>query len=552
MVLLLLFVITTGWSQEAILIPYRVGKKFGLANLKGKIIVPATYDGIEPIGGSYFKAVQFNNIPENSTNRSYAKPNNARIDLISGKKTILKNSEHYHFKYIPKGLLLGSENSYTSKNSNFYTLAGERLLPENVKGFNLMGPSDGEKIPDDSPYIAIFAMHDEQTISLYQFNTATQKMIPTVLDRVSEFKTINKESHNSVIICTYFDKDFTFHKSKLYFDRAKGFFVVEPYTSYQTYYPHSQNTDSYNSGYGEGSSTSEKKYVVATEVNEIDVPVTMTSRGMTKSFKHLSEGQILVGNDTLRLNPEETAHWLNVRLKQQTQPLIVQNGPKKRLLMLNSSNSTAAYDTLVYIKSSRSSTAFKQLYLAGHYNTTSQQWQLGVINDQNEVMIPFQYESIRPNLPNLTSDTDKNTNTAIFVLQPTKSYGSNPSWVLNLDSKGLFVVKQNGKEGLVTAQHDLLMPVRYEALWKNDVRVINNLKSHDDFYVYQEGNQYGVFSITYDQKLVLETQAVFPNSPIFYYKDYGDKKGFNLYALGRSGDFFLGFATQDGQLFFKD
>ena len=64
--LLLVFLIKSliGFTQNDVLIPYRDGDLFGLADLNGKKKLKAEYDFIQPIGNEYFKYSNSFKVPD--------------------------------------------------------------------------------------------------------------------------------------------------------------------------------------------------------------------------------------------------------------------------------------------------------------------------------------------------------------------------------------------------------------------------------------------------------------------------------------------------------
>lgn len=160
-------------------IPYRVGTKFGVATVDGKMIIPAEYDIIEPEkydGVRYLTAYTISG-------------NTVLSTLIYNNKIILKN-QTYGAYYIISGLIQAQEykvlrksDYHSDKNYSeteyLYDLKGNKIFPSGYKSISLIDDmAENEKLN----VMLIYTYDLNAKESLYLYDKKLKKITKTFID----------------------------------------------------------------------------------------------------------------------------------------------------------------------------------------------------------------------------------------------------------------------------------------------------------------------------------------------------------------------------------
>lgn len=178
--LLFLFLFHPAFSQQTT-VPYRVGNKFGVADVNGKMLIPAQYDIVEPElynGNRYLKAYTINESSILST-------------LIYNNKIILKDKTYSNY-YINNGLILADEYKVLRKSDyhsdkNFtetvhlYDLKGNRLLPGDYKSISIIDDIDEEE-EKKLDVVLIYTYDLNAYESLYLYDKKLKKITKTFIE----------------------------------------------------------------------------------------------------------------------------------------------------------------------------------------------------------------------------------------------------------------------------------------------------------------------------------------------------------------------------------
>lgn len=545
-------------AQEMVLIPYRVGNKWGLSDVKGKIKVKAQYDRVEPIGAGYFKYT-FHQIVSD-TIRHYGGHTEIKektlktTGILKGSKVLIAPTSHRHFTYAPDGILIGSEESYISKNSNFYTLNGEKLLPENVEKFRFIGNDHGP-----SPFLSIFMEHYDDTYSLMVFDTQLQKWDTTLFNRVRDLNFDRNASTESTLVCTYTDAQYEYHEMRIYFDPISTRPTLEPHT-YQNKISYRDEITTYDgNSYGTGNHFDNVEVPIMVEQSEEEyqevVPTTQTKKELPKPipyFVKINDSITQYDMKVIPLAADEKLFFPDYYTTTMRESLLFKKGNRSGLQFTDSLRSEALYDSLRYVKNQYGifTSSHNFLYLAGK-KLANGNWQMGVLDAKGNIIIPIQYESVSPNLPVSSYDRDDQTQKGIFKFQQPYIYHDDPVQLFTLYSEGLWLAKQNGFYGIINSTNEVIMPFAYDRIWKNNISFLLTVRVEEDFYVYQKGNLYGTFLWDATGKKIKDTGAVFPKIPVFMYRDYMGIEGLDLYNLGDETDLFFCLANSDGTIYYK-
>jgi hypothetical protein len=551
-----------GFAQKDILVPYRLGEKFGISDLKGKILLKPQFDLIEPIGGGYFKYSNHKIFMDSATDYYGKTKVRERVEsvrgLLKGNNVIIRNSEHRHFTYVENALLIGSQESYVSTNSNFYTLNGKRLLNENVERFRILANHAYEySHNEDAPFITLYVEHYDRKTSLLIFDVVNQKLIEPLLNRVSELTLDRDESTESYLVCSYYDDNFQHYKDRIYYNDSLKRHVKEPYTSrrtpaYDCYYggnveegeaevPFDAPEGMITGGYGTGTGSVSEGAIEYVLPDAPAVPV----RKKTFSFQKVNDTVVKYGEASITLPQGQKILFGDKYSSSQRQPLIYTDGSKYGLLFSDSVRSELEYDTLRYIKHNS-----RYLYLTGKKTLENNKWKMGVLNESGEVFIPLMYEQVIPGILELEYSREDSPDKSAFYLKQTNSYNKDKNQPLSMYGAS-FTVSQNGKMGLVDFSNKTLLPIEYDSLWKNGLSFLTTLRADDDFYVYKKDGKYGLFNLNYKNEIRFETQAVFPMIPVCRYRNYAGIKDFDLIQLATEQSLYFCYAGSDGTIYYN-
>lgn len=547
-------------AQHTVYIPYRVGKLFGLSDTAGNIKLKPQYDYIEPVGKDYFKFTMYQSYMDTtywaSGKIEIEKKKRMRTGLLKGTREIIPLSDHRHFSYVKEGLLVGSQESYVSKNSNFYTLNGKKLLKENVEKFRFMKP---EGISTASQF-AIFTEHFDQTVSILIFDTEKQKLKETLLDHVTNFRLDREAGSEKTMVCSYTDQD-RYHHVSIFFDPKTGRYVKVPYQDF-----HKRLDAGPGIGYGSGSNSGEGErlgigespgYEIISDLGERSPGADMQTgkRELPKpptSFARSKDSTIYYGDQKLVLSADEKVIFTEHYVKTQRVPLIYVKGSKRGLIFSDNERTEAVYDSLRYVKNQFGifTMSHSFLYLAGIKNEITGEWKFGILNTEGKEQVPLKYEYLVTNLPELEYDTEDKKKPQFTLNQP-DNYSKGPDYQMTLYREGIFLAKYGGKYGVINLQDSIIMPFKYDMLWKNGLQFLKTIRSDEDFYVYQVGEKYGVFDFDNNKKITTDTGLIFSDIPVDAIKDYSGIKGFDLYCVAIPGDLFFGYAGSNGVVYYR-
>jgi len=184
--LLLTFLsLATALYSQDIGIPFRVGDKYGVSNAKGKMLIPANFDIVEPEdynGTRYLIAYTF-------------KDDRVFSSLIYNNKIILDNKTYSDY-YIMNGLVLATEykvrrnsNSHSDRNfsetDHLYDLNGKDVFTEDYKSIGMHYDID------DTGKLQVFLIYTEDlegNKSLRLYDKKAKKVTKTFIDNAKTYQ----------------------------------------------------------------------------------------------------------------------------------------------------------------------------------------------------------------------------------------------------------------------------------------------------------------------------------------------------------------------------
>ena len=546
--ILMLMSLTTlnSYAQDKILVPYRVGNLFGLSDVSGKLVLSPRYTSISPIGKNVFEFASLSN----SKSGLNQEPKILKGVLL-GNKEIITGSEHNHFTYLDEGIIVGTESAYTSNNSNFYNLKGERLLKENVRGFRMV-VSPAAKAHKGS--IAILAKLQDGKVSILIYDARKQIMLAPLLDHVSNFNMErNYSNQESVMICTYTDKKGNYAHDIIYYDAKSGEHKRKPYINEQS----AQITEPDEVGSidvsgdefvpsVDGDNSSIEQMPSADKLKENTIPA---------NFRPVNEKAFLYGDNMVELAVGERVFFAEPYTHQfQKEPLIFLKDKKYGLYFSEYKRSNEIYDSLIYLRNQYIDfdNPIASRYMAGIKDASTGKWRFGLLNERGIQIVPIIFDYIGFDFDELGYESNDEGKGGEFTFKKQTIYKVDQNLCLKTYHQGIFVVKKDGKFGLINKQNIILLQIEYDQIWKNEINFMEKYSLNDKLYGYRKGNSYGVFFLDRKIGIVKNTGLVFPMLAVSVYEDYMEQKGLDIYNLADPSDINFCSASNKGVIYFKE
>lgn len=532
-------------AQEKILVPYRVGNLFGLSDLSGKLVLSPSYASILPIGKNVFEFASLSN----SKSDLNQEPKILK-GVLFGNKEIIAQSEHNHFTYLDAGIIVGTESAFTSNNSNFYNLKGERLLRENVRNFRMVVSPAAEAHKGN---IAILAIHQDEKVSILLFDGNKQIMRAPLLDHVSNFNIErNQSDQERVLICTYTDKNGNNLNDVIYYDTKSGEHKRKPYINEQSV----QIPEP-----GEGSiEGADESFVPKVDDESMSKEKIKPSDELTKenntsdNFGPVNERAFMYGIHMVELAVGERVFFAEPYTHQsQKEPLIYFKDKKYGLYLSENKRSNQLYDSLVYLRNQYIDfdNPIRSMYMAGIKDATSGKWHFGLLNEKGLLIVPIIYEYIGFSFDEMEYDRDDDDEPGKFIFKKQTIYKVDEYLCLKTYHQGSFIVKKDGKFGLINKQNIALLPIEYDQIWKNAVNLIEGNSLNDRLYGYRKGNSYGAFFLDKKRGVTKNTGLIFPRLALTVYEDYMEQKGLDIYNLADPSSLNFCCASNKGIIYYK-
>jgi hypothetical protein len=536
------------FAQNTPLVPYRVGNLFGLSDVNGKMVLSPRYTHVEPIGVGVFKFISANS-PKNALGSDQNLK--AKTGIIVGTKELISNSSHNHFTYLEQGIIVGSENSYTSQNSNLYSLNGEKLLDENISNFKLIVSPTAK--PRDCK-IAILAKHNDRGVSIFIFDTKKQKLLAPLLDHVSNFKIEEESGSDHSFICSYLDKNNSFAKDVIYYDAASGEHLRMPYTVVHQSENAQDEEEVYLMADPNGMEVSgDDGGMESMPMQEAEPGYSDNNGKLPSYFERINDQTIHFGGKEVRIAANEKVYFTNTyRSSYQTIPLLFYNGNQYGLLLTDNLRSEELYDTLIYLHNQYQDYDNPAVFnfLAGKKDVNGK-WRYGILQENGKPIIPLQYDQISVTFKELEYALEDDNKPGKFVLKDQNMYSVDANLCLQNYLNGIFIVKMNGKYGLLNAKNQVLLPIEQDQIWKNKVNFLSTYPIGDNLYCYQKDNKYAAFIIHSGKGIYKNTGAIFPKIPLFIYENYMDQNGLDIYSLADESSLRFCLASNRGITYYR-
>lgn len=537
-------------SAQQILIPFKVGDKFGLVDEKDKIIVEPKYEELVWMGGDYFQAsekIQVKDKLETEPGKFVDREETvyARSVLYNGKVWIKPQpysgfqvfpGEFFQarFEGDPAKLSLNQKQYENLKDKSplffLYNAKGENV---HEKGFRRLEVVDSAGIssrnPNWSKFVLLFTENFQNQFQMCVFDTDAGKFKECLFQDVTDFKLMDADLKSKIFYISYKDQKGVEQKKKV--GKDMNYFKIEDFK---------ETLPERKSGPEILKERMETKPEVVKNIND---------RTAQKS------AQYILGNDTLYYD-DENGKRNEILLKEKIKPLFIQPFlPKQKEDLLykkdgkfgfirNGKMSEAEYDSLAYFGIDH--------YLACKKINTK--LKCGTLDLNGKTVIPMEYDSIFGKLK--IFELNRNSGKLELVVEkkeaPIKSEVKVVSYYLKTSPN--ITVYKDGKMGLLKLNNEVVLPLIYDEIGINGIKT-RGLASHNYMIIKQDGN-YGVVMLNFNsemQQSVLEIiEPIFPNFPAFYFKDYYGKKGFHLFGLMDENGKFLEYASEIGRVYRKN
>lgn len=571
---LTLFFVTLSATAQEVLIPFKKGNLFGLSNKSGKIKLKPAYQELHYLGNNYFQAVDYKKETDsvkiqNKNFNLFDKPKRI-TNLLNGIKVIISNSEHNHFFVVENALIVGSEDTYSSKNSNFYTLKGEQLLNKNAQKFRIMDQYGNFERPKTiSNFLTLYVEHYDRSISILVFDKKKQQIVEKLIDQADSVTFDRQASDETYLSFSYVDKNGDYQNKQLYIDKEEYRYIIRntPPRPYQeNKYSNESGGKSYGSGNGNSDQRSEKVEMVTLgtgdEMNVV-VPPSMSQNQVSvntlnsKVYHYLTwinDSVINYGEKVIKLSTDEKVIFTEhrTRIKMQKHSLIYSLNGKKGLLISDEERIIPEYDSLQYIKNEKGIYTERNdyVYLAGKKNPENGKWKMGIIDGNGKIIIPLVYDRLLTYIPQLNYDKDSKTNKFSFYTKNKDNHLNDPTQILSINRTGLLLAEKEGKQGILEISNKIILPVEYDFITENGILFQKKTEIQNEFYIFKQNDKYGIIKMNYKKEITLQTEAVFPEMPTHYYVNYGGIEGFNLFCLSNEESLRFCYATQNGKVFY--
>lgn len=536
LVVLFIFFLKTTFAQE-VRIPFRIGDKFGLSDEVGKLIVPAKFEAIKPIGYNFFetKKLKIDSVKNQPTRKIFSK------GVIYNDLEIIKDETYSEFKMAFSGeFIIGTKKTGKSESTMLYNLKGEKLLSQAGRSIFF---NDHEHIGDlaksDSNLILISVVNRRKT-SIAVYDRKKEKVTKWLIEGAVNYKRHKNLKDKSLAFITYYDPLPNEKYRYLAYNNVTNNFEVIPLSQKdETQYIRTYSYDEYQG------------ITEAPEVEMMEENISLSNR-ILKQYMFIveNESNISYQEKVLPLIPE--AKYLNLQ-RRQLNPIIYQLHDKFGIISSEISGADAIFDSLAYITKYKSFNHDQNqfLYLAGKLQGDSQKLKFGIIDQFGNEIIPMNFDTIHNFIPRITSTIKNKKGESItsIITDEYKKQRHLTKKKIDMINEFLFGIK-DGQVFLINVNNRKIILRPYDAIFWINFPVSPPMELINADFIIKKGNKYGVADSINPNQDWIEKNIVFPFIPTHLISTYGEKKGFNLFKLVGKNGFFC-FAREDGFLYYE-
>lgn len=556
------FFIVQACSAQKMLVPYRSGKMFGLSDDNGRMIITPQFDRVQWLQGDWFstaKDVEIKDTLEVSPGRTVIRNNGKGnlTGLVHSTAVILKDEPFEYYEIIANKCIVATYerrvNSLTKEQFKKYgdlgkcyclfNLQGKNLYPANfrrIEKIDTAGISSRDK--KSGRYILFTAVHTDDKRSLFVFDADRQEISDWLIkDAVRLSADRHRESDKQIQLTIINERHV---ESRPILDYSSGKFLLRAAP------PSTKREEQ------------EEKVLSPMNISDYDavveVPVIPGSDRYNKPVK-FTPYHIMI-RDTLYyltsyedrqhpiiLPPGGKVILTEPRGVTQYQPVIVKSN-NHFYIVKEDKPGAIAYDSLIYFGSN---------FLA--WKTINGQMRAGVINAGDSAIVPFEYDSVYANIRSFNLENNNpgvTTHNYHPVLREADSkYSSSTTYPYKRQQSNFITVFKNGKCGVVDVSGNIILPVEYELIGKNNLQ--HSKPREDDFILLKQHGRYGMGLLQYNREkkrtdIIIAAAPAFEYIPGFFYPDYYGIKDYLLIGLYDEQYKFKGFVSDKGKVFYKD
>jgi len=481
---------------QQVLVPHLDGNKYGMADITGKVIVPAIYDDLEPDAPGYFEFVA----------------GDTKGILHNGKE-VLKAGEQDRLYVIENRFIVSQRDDCAS----IFTLTGSKILDDCFTKLDVadtLGTSARDK--KFARYLVMVARGADRKNSILVYDTDKQEIVKTLLSdcaRITSYKTHKGKELVTVIKASKdnarTDERFTVSVTAAGVARLTAFEKdstetledeAEEYGDISIYPEDVNDAGNIQIKYRtEGNRLFELKTVKGnTTEREVRLPFKVQTFNLQFfSYETYAEsGKIEFKNVAFITNAEG----------------------KKGFYLADSIMAKPAYDEIRLLKLRD---GFKyRLNLLVRTNDKAGKAVFGITNAEGIFIVPAIYERIDLGLK------------------------SRKGQYIDEVQNHIWTVVRNNKEGLVTSENKILLEPRYDKIYfQQDQTPFGN----GDFAIIERDGKYGVFG--YQNNIVTIIEPAFTSKIYAYIVNYSGRKGFTIVVLKDEVTDKYVYARADGYLF---
>lgn len=518
--------------SQTILVPYRVGEKFGFSDISGKLLIQPKYSHISfgkyhPIGFFTFRR-------------------DGKSGVIANNKEIIVENKYYKFeinfgKFIignySKSHHISSDDNELSQYFTFYNLTGKKH-PDKFKELYLLDTLGiSTKSKTKSKYSILSCLNVDNTTSVFVFDNDKQEITKWLVKNHYKFSYEGFQSLPTHNLTFSSIKASTSKKERFVFSLTNNEIDLRKIKDEKTSLAKTEKTimgdtgdsdfvnirDTYNEASNEKSqktATKEIKSYFSKEKGKIFY------KEEDENYKTLINKEIPI-NANVNYSRIELLSY-NVQLKDTLINYVTtvhyKLNNKQGLLISKNLEIEPIYDEIKAIKVISKKTE-PTSFLVGIKDTLTNKMKYGTIDLYGKPIIPIIYQKIT-------------------ISNSTGSFAEKDEFILyNVDNSN-FLVTKNNKQGIISPLNKIILEPIYDEI---------GFLYHRDLFgnklaMLKKDSKYGLFSL--NQGLII--QPVFERKIGFYIKDYQGKKDFLLLCLKEKDDETFCFARPDGFLYYRE
>ncbi len=536
-------------SAQQVLIPFKVGDKFGLVDETDKMIIEPKFDELVWLGGEYFQAsqkIQVKDRLETETGKWVDRNESVFVKslLHKGKELISPNPYtgiqvfpgmfiQARFEGEPEKLSLNQTQFENLKGKSplffLYNLKGENVHAEGYRRLELVDSAGtSSRNPNHAKYALLFTENFQNQFQMCVFDADEGKFKECLFRDVTDFKLLDADLNSKTFYLEFKDAKGSAHKKVL--SKNGNYFKIEDFI-----------------GVLPEKKSSQEILKEKMETKPEPVPEMVQK-------KPLNETVYILGNDSLFYDTDGKRN--KIPLYQKIKPLFIQPYlPRQKEDLLykkegkfgfirNGKLAEAEFDSLAYF-------GIEQ-YLA--CKKIDSKLKCGTLDLTGKTVIPMEYDSIFGQMK--VYELNKNSGKLQLVVEkkasPVKIQEKAISYYLKT-SRNITVYK-DGKMGILKPDNQMVIPIIYDEIGLNEIK-IRGLANHHFMVLKKDGN-YGVMLSNFNPETQESTteiiEPIFPDFPAFYFKDYYGKKGFHLFGLMDENGKLLNYASEIGRVYNKN